>query len=386
MRTRASARRAWSRWGGASVERLAALHLRARIGVAANADLALLAARRAEPVLVVQNAATFLADIAIAEVDPPPQLLAVLCDWGIGHLGQLAQVPRAALIDRLGPAAGELWQRAMGGQPRLLRLVRPVEEFVESFEFEHEIETAEPLLFVLRRMLEQISLRLAGAWRVAARMTLTLLLEMHDCHERAFTIPAPTADIEVLFRILHTHLDGLTLEQRPTGVRLVIEPVRAEHRQLRLFESLLRDANRFGETLARLVALVGPERVGVPELEDTHRPDRHRVVEPRFHTTAREEKCDAPELAIGLPLRRYRPAFPAQVHLVRHVPAFVFSEKIHGEIREAAGPYRLSGQWWEREQWSAEEWDIEMPDGGLFRLSKQGDSWFVEGDYDVAAV
>ncbi len=400
----------WPRWAAAVVERLAALQLRAQLGLAVNPDLALLAARRAGPVLIVQNAATFLADIAIAEVDPSPELVSILRDWGIGHLGQLAQVPKDALIDRLGPAAGELWQRAMGGKSRLLRLVRPVEEFVEAFDFEHEIETVEPLLFVLRRFLEQLVLRLAGAYRVAARMTLVVAQasslwqsDRHSClstrqagspsdsdrqgclpyYTRTFTIPAPTLDVEVLFRILHTHLDGLTLDQCPTGVQLAIEPVCADHRQLRLFESPLRDPNRFGETLARLSALVGAERVGVPEPEDTHRPDRCRIVEPRFHT-AGEEKGGALDLAVGLPLRRYRPAFPAQVQLVRHTPAFVFSEKIHGEIVEVAGPYRLSGDWWESERWSAEEWDVEMADGALIRLAKRGDSWFVEGSYDGA--
>ena len=422
----------WSSWAAAVVARLATLQLRAQLGLAANPDLALLAARRAGPVLVVQNAATFLADIAIAEVDPSPELVSILRDWGIGHLGQLAQVPKDALIDRLGPAAGELWQRAMGGKPRLLRLVRPVEEFGETFDFEHEIETLEPLLFVLRRILDQLARRLAGVHRVAEKMTLTLegksetrnskletngeenfgnqettarpsracapvssassLLEFVSSfefrassflHHRTFTIPAPTLDVEVLFRILHTHLDGLTLEHCPTGVRLTIEPVCADHRQLRLFESPLRDPNRFGETLARLSALVGAERVGVPEPEDTHRPDRFRIVEPRFHT-AGEEENGALDLAIGLPLRRYRPAFPAQVELVRHTPAFVFSEKIHGEIVEVAGPYRLSGDWWESERWSAEEWDVEMSDGALIRLAKRGDSWFIEGSYDGA--
>ena len=43
----------------------------------------------------------------------------------------------------------------------LLKLVPPVESFAETFEFENEIETVEPLLFMLRRFLEQLSLRLA---------------------------------------------------------------------------------------------------------------------------------------------------------------------------------------------------------------------------------
>ena len=72
----------------------------------------------------------------------------------------------------------------------------------------------------------------------------------------------------MLFRILHTHLESLQLTRGPIGVRLRITPVQPEHQQFRLFESPLRDPNRFGETLARLAALVGQGNVGVAEWED----------------------------------------------------------------------------------------------------------------------
>jgi protein ImuB len=374
----------WPAWGAAITERFAALELHARIGVGSNADLAFLAARRAAPVLVVQTPTAFLSQFAVTEIDPPPHLLALLRDWGVHTLGQLTSLPRGELASRLGPDADRLWKRAMGRTHRLLRLVRPVEEFAETFEFEQEIETVEPLLFMLRRFLDQLARRLTGMHRVAAAMRLTLLLENRTTHERLFTIPSPTVDAEVLFRILHTHLEGLQLEQRPTGVWLQIDPVRPDHQQLRLFESPLRDANRFGETLARLVALVGNGNVGVAEIADTHQPDRVRLVEPKFHELRDAPIADAEEnLAIGLPLRRYRPALEAQVQVERHEPVYVVSDTAHGRVTDALGPYRLSGGWWDRERWGTEEWDVEIAGSGLFRLSRQNDRWFIEGCYDA---
>jgi protein ImuB len=374
----------WEQWARGVVERFAALRLRVHVGLAANPDLAALAAARAEPVLVVQHPGAFLSGIAIAEVDAPPELIAVLRDWGIGHLGELAKLPRGELTERLGPAAGALWERATGRSHRELRLVRPAEVFLEAFDFEQAIDTTEPLLFILRRQLDQLMLRLRGAYRVAAKMTLTLPLESAAPYERIFTIPTPTGDTGVLMRILHTHLESLRLDRQPLGVRLLIEPVAPESQQFQLFESPLRDPNRFGETLARLTALVGAGNVGIVKMEDTHRPDRFRLCSPHF------EKLDAPaesapreSRATGLPLRRFRPPFPAQVHVQRHLPSFVFSEKAHGEIVDAAGPYRASGNWWDRDAWSAEEWDIALGDGALYRLSKQDDGWFVEGCYDA---
>ena len=376
----ASRDRDWPALAARVVASLEMLRLSAQCGVGPNPDLAFLAARHARPVLVVQSPTAFLADLAIQELEPSPELLAVLKDWGIHNLAQLTSLPRGDLMDRLGPEAGCLWERAAGASGRPLRLVPPVEEFAETFEFEHDIDTAEPVLFLLRRFLDQLALRLGTAYRVAGRMTLTLSLTNGSPHERSFTVPSPTADVDVLFRILQTHFDGLQLDHCPTAVRLRIEPAHAERRQFQLFESPLRDPNRFGETLGRLAALVGAENVGVAEVLDTHRPDSFRLVPPRFHEIAASEPED--DFSIGLPLRRYRPAITADVTVVCHRPARIVSAKIHGAIRDALGPYRASGSWWESDRWAMEEWDVELEQGGLYRLARAGAEWRIEGSYD----
>jgi protein ImuB len=373
----------WQQFGTEIVGRFAALELAANIGIAPNPDLAFLAARRAAPVLVVQTPAAFLSQLAVAEIDPPAHLLSVLREWGVHTLGQLTSLPRSDLADRLGPEADWLWQRAAGGTERLLRVVRPAEEFSESFDFEREIETLEPLLFILRRFLDQLLLRLSGVNRVAAKMVLILPLENGDEYRREFSIPAPTGERDVLFRILDTHLESLKLDSRPVGCRLEIGAVNPDHQQMRFFENPLRDVNRFSETLARIAAIVGEENVGVVEMKSTHRPDCFRLVAPRFDQLG-EAIETGDELAVGLPLRRYRPAMPAQVRVVRHAPAFVVSDTAHGEVIAAHGPYRGSGGWWDRDLWGVEEWDVEIAGCGIFRLGLQQDQWSVEGCYEAA--
>ena len=380
----ASRDRDWPALATRVIASLEMLRLSAQCGVAPNPDLAFLAARHARPTLVVQSPAAFLANLAIQELEPSPELLSVLQDWGIHNLAQLTSLPRGDLMDRLGPEAARLWERAAGASERPLRLVRPVEEFVETFEFEHDIDTAEPVLFLLRRFLDQLALRLGHAYRVAGRMTLTLLLTNGRAHERSFTVPSPTADVDVLFRILQTHFDGLQLDHGPTAVRLRIEPAQAERQQFQLFESPLRDPNRFGETLGRLAALVGAENVGVAEVLDTHRSDSFRLVPPRFHEIA-AAPASGDDFSIGLPLRRYRPAIFAAVTVVRHRPTQIVSAKICGAIRDALGPYRASGSWWESDRWATEEWDIEMEQGGLYRVARAGAEWRIEGSYDESA-
>src|SRR5881392_370690 len=101
-------------------------------------------------------------------------ILTILHKWGIHTLGQLAALDKEQLAARLGPEAIRMWERANGQSNRVLKLIRPPESFEESFEFEHEIETAEPLLFMLRRFLEQLTLRLGAIYLVAKELTLRI--------------------------------------------------------------------------------------------------------------------------------------------------------------------------------------------------------------------
>src|SRR5438552_17104429 len=98
------------------------------------------------------------------------EIFAILYKWGIHTLGQLAALDKQQLGARLGPGAVRMWERANGQSNRLLRLVRPPETFEERFEYESEIETAAPLLLILRRSLQQLAVRLTASDRVATEL------------------------------------------------------------------------------------------------------------------------------------------------------------------------------------------------------------------------
>src|SRR5881394_1809963 len=117
------------------------------------------------------------------------EIIAILHKWGIHTLGQLAALDKEQLGARLGPEAVRMWERANGQSNRVLKLIRPSESFEESFEFEHEIETAEPLLFMLRRFLEQLAIRLSGIYLVTKELTLRIAFTDKQSYKRIFKIP-----------------------------------------------------------------------------------------------------------------------------------------------------------------------------------------------------
>jgi protein ImuB len=382
-------------WARQIVDRLGQFHLQARVGIAANPGLALQAARCADPVLEVGDGREFLAALPMETVDPSMAVLRVLRGWGIRRLGEFTALGRAAVVERLGLEGAVLFDRASANESRPLRFIDPPEVFEEFTEFATAIETLEPLLFILRRFLEQLSKRLELAGLVAEELHLTLQLDSGESYERAFRIPAPTRNIETLFRMLHTHLENVRTEHPVAALRLRANPCLSAGQQLGLFEAALRDPNHFYETLARLTALLGPGRVGTPVVQPTHRDDDFRMEKPRFtgveearpaRKTAEVEGA-SPEIAPprlkseGLALRRFRPPIPVNVELDRERPAALSGSRVRGKIERASGPWRSSGNWWDQ-FWSRDEWDVQTGNGRLYRLCRQGEEWIVDGTFD----
>lgn len=373
---RASRSTCWQQLGERIVEKLASDGHLAHMAFAPTPDLAVLAAGGARSVAVIYDSGAFTAGLPIEALAPSPSLLAILRDWGISTVGEFLNLPREGLVERLGPEAREFVDRVSVRRTRPLRLERTPPVYAEAFDFDYEIDRTEPLLFLLRRFLESLCARLRDAFQVADRLTLRLPLDTDAVHERAFAIPAPTADVDALYRVLETYLDTLQLAERPVGVALSLGVTAPHKSQFQLFESALRDPNRFGETLARLKALLGNDRVGVPEIEDTHQPDRFYL---------RETFCEPREQASpmrGLPLRRFRPAVSARVECVQGRPGRLDSPRISGVIADWSGPFRLSGDWWDSQRWATEEWDVALADGGLYRLARHRHEWRIEGCYE----
>lgn len=351
------------------------LGLDVRVGVAGTPDLALLAARHAEPVLIVRDAAQFLAPLEVGCLQPNAGLAGVLDSWGVQTVGQLVRLPAGPTWERLGPEAVRLWEMGNGGRARPLALIKPRESFGEASDLEHPVEMLEPLLFLVRRFLEQICLRLAGAYLVAGKLRFGLRFEASAPYERIFTIPQPTRDPGILFRILHTHLEDFRADSAIVAVELAARPVSPGAKQPDLLDRGLRNPQQFTETLGRLQALLGTDEVGSPELEASHHPEAFRVCP--YDPDAPVPHGD--ELLIGVPWMRFHPAVFASVVVEKRRPIHLRSARSTGPIREARGPWRASGEWWEA-FWAREEWDIATSDG-LFRLVLAGGKWFLDGIY-----
>jgi protein ImuB len=158
-----------------------------------------------------------------------------------------------------------------------------------------------------------------------------------------------------------------------------------------LFQPPSPEPEKLELTLARIAGLVGEARVGSLELLDTHRAEGFRMKRfvPGADAKANRQRDSARDKSAVAALRLFRPPLRVTVSLENGELARVISKKkeVQGSVLWKAGPWRSSGDWWEREAWARDEWDIALQNAegiALYRLVHDllGGGWFVEGTYD----
>src|SRR4029077_11776543 len=121
--------------------------------------VARLAALHGVEVVPARTEIGFLAPLPLACSAPAPALATTLERWGIRRLGDLARLPIAEVATRLGPAGTALVRAARGEDTRPLApqvVGGPIEEAIG---LEFSLDSMEPLVFVLRGLLDRIVAR-----------------------------------------------------------------------------------------------------------------------------------------------------------------------------------------------------------------------------------
>ena len=357
---------------------------------AATPDLAYLAARHAS----TQGRSIVSKDLAAVPLDFLDCIrighhftaLKLLETWGMKTLGDFMALPRQALTERLGLGVGHWHDLLHGKTCRLLRLHRPPECLTQRVTFEEPLTALEPLIFSLKRLLHTLSGRLAARHLAASFIELRLLLETGGEVPRRIHFPEPQSTVEGMLGPLQTWLDSLKIRAAVSGLELDAETSFAVAAQREWFGRQLPQPERWAETLAKLEALLGPDRVGIPVPVQTHAPDSFHL-SPAAGLAQTQQAAAMPLPACTLPLQRYRPPLAIAVaHEVRDghpLPLALLTGPHPGQVLAARGPFPASGTWWQpTDAWQRLEWDIQIASHHLLRLVlEKPDRWKLEGIY-----
>jgi len=329
------------------------------------------------------------------------EVLAILARWGLKTLGDFARLPRADVRARLGALGAVCHQAACGETLVPLVPAKIAPRFVERLELEYAIDGLEPLSFVLARLCEPLAASLERADRGAVEVALRLRLVTRAMHERTLHLPAPMRDARVLRTLLMLDLESHPPPAAIDWVEVEVGVVPGAIGQGSLLTRALPSSETIATLLARLRALVGESRVDAPGLVDTYDDRSVTMTEFRIGSasrgpgatgTAREPLGPSLEplgTPFGVGVRRFRLPIAARVALAHGAPVRVDPAArglAGGRVLACAGPWRSSGRWWalDRTDWDRDEWDVELADGGLYRLTKNRATsrWVIEGLID----
>jgi protein ImuB len=363
--------------------------------------------------------------------------------WGLKTLGELAALPPADLVARLGRQA-MTWQAIARGED-ICPLVPTLESerFESSLELEWPIEGLEPLSFVLTRLLEPLSTRLERRDRGAAVLHVLLRLVTRDPsgtgweeHARRLQLPTPMRDVRTLRTLALLDLESHPPTAAIDRVRIVIDPTPGRVLQHTLFARAQPTPEQLSTLVARLGALMGQDRFGAPAVVDTYRPGafamtafktehdgsnrgdrKDRREENVFISASSADSAVKRDLVSAL--RRCRHPVPARVVVADGQPVRVTTDRrgfAGGVVMRCAGPWRSSGNWWAGDagsggsgrsdrpggentpstytthqtypahsaSWNRDEWDVALNDGAVYRIfqDRVTDAWFIDAIVD----
>jgi len=383
-------------WGG---EREIAERLRraardrgaaARIGIAGSRAGARFAARAGSDITIVPPGrdARWLGPAPLALLDLGPEMSARLGRWGIRTLGELADLPSRGLAERLGGEGSRLQRLARGEDATPLRLWTPSPVFEESADCPWGVETLEPLGDLFADLAEMLCVRLRRYELSTDAFEWTCRLADRTVHEGDCAPAAPLADSAAAAELLRASLAARPPRAAVEAVTLRARPVRVESVQPRFDEPPRPNPRLLTATLARLSALVGAGGVGSPVILDTHRPDAHQMT-PFLLPSLRGIQFPSPLRGEGrvrggsfLAVRRMRPPRSVEVRVDAGAPVHLRAAGLAGRIIAGAGPWRVSGEWWTEAPFVQDEWDVELDDGTLCRLARDGRGWRLDAIYD----
>lgn len=248
-----------------------------RLGVAPIAAAARVLALSYEQIALRQHAAmrTALERTSIALSGLPAQSIAQLQGMGFRELRDLWRVPRLELTRRLGPAGMHTLAVLRGEAAESLTLYQPPDRFARRIELDALVDNWQPLLFPLRRLVNELARYLLV--RDGGVQRFELRLEHED--RAATRVPVGLVSVQreaaALYEFCRGRLERTSIGAEVSAIALIADelpPFRPGHRDL--FEPSRSEGLDWPALTERLRSRLGDEALQQLACVADHRPER----------------------------------------------------------------------------------------------------------------
>jgi protein ImuB len=364
-----------------------------RVGVAAGPFLARRAAFQTgpdRPVVVVDDTASFLAGLDISSL--AREEMAETFRWlGITTLGDLARIPRAAIVSRFG-SEGLRAHRLASGEHELLAPRAVTADLAVDETFSPPLEDLDQAAFLARSMAHRLLAEMRGAGAAPHRVEVTAVAADGEERVRVWRNRDPFDEETLTERVrwqLRSWLDDKRHDSGPGirgGVaRLRLEPadISGDGRQLALHEDA-RSAAEAHRALIQTQAIVGDDAV-LQARPQGGRDPAERVQWYRWEeapqTAQRDPGAPWPG-AVPSPAPSLVPPepYPLEVEWDDGIPVRVRLGSRWVPVISWAGPWRKVGRWWDGEG-NSDRYQL-VTTAGAFLCEVRNGRTYMTGVYD----
>jgi protein ImuB len=347
-------------------------------GRSAAAIAARVAARRHDRVLVVPSGSSsaFVGDLPVAWLvglgEITSELADLLARLGLRTLGQVAALDPGDVFARFGEEGRRAYRIASGADDRLLAVTDPPPERWAEHPFEEPVHQIEVVVFVAKRLVDELVGALAAEGRVCTRLVVVIESEHGERSERAWYRDRGLSSVAMVERV-RWQLDGWV--SRPGAVtggisllRLVPDEVRGDDGvQARLWGERSRADADAGRAVVRLTGMAGEPAVQVAVWQGGRLPgERYRwmpAASIELDDLAERSRPSAAPWPGALPAPSPAVVFDDPVEIVvvgasgeivrvtgrgevSEPPAVLIAGHTRHPVTSWAGPWPIDQRWW----------------------------------------
>ncbi|MEZ5344190.1 MAG: hypothetical protein R2681_01425 [Pyrinomonadaceae bacterium] len=352
-------------------------NINANLGISADAETAILFAGNLQG--VTTDTGHEIKQMFIETLGLDADIQNVFSAMGIESIEQLKNIPENDLIARYGQDFRSVID-LIGQQGRRTLVPNIKAQYVEwKFELEHSVKELERLVFIISSGVSEVLSETVQHSLSTEHMTIEFTFESQQTKSYEVKISFPTIQKNFWRKIIDHRISQDLPQEHITAVKLICHFTKPRSAQFGLYSAAKPEPESLHLTVNKVKKLVGDGNVGVPVLLD------QRLQKPFLLDSGLEpsgiESNERADIKPQIIFNYFEPPIPAFVWVENRKLKYLKTKYFEGKVKEHGGIWRANSHWWAG-FWSVEEWDVEVENHGVFRLSRKEREWFVTGEYD----
>jgi protein ImuB len=349
------------------------------IAVAEKVETAVLLARQNEGLSHTIHSPDSFTKLPLHDLQIEQDTLNVFSELGIRKVEDLLAIPKEDLVTRYGRGFIDVIETIEQKGASLLTPNVKDEQVSWSYDLDFPVEDFEQLIFILNHGLEKLFDQVSHGGFSTEQLDIVFKLKAKPGKVYEIKTSFPTLERTFWLKLINLRVSLDPPEAGIISVSVVAHFTKPRPSQRGLYSVSRPEPESLLLTVNKLKKLVGEKNVGVPvivnqRLAEAFDLDADAMPEGRERREVQQDKAI-------IAFSYFHPPIRAEVLVCEGRLIFVRTGVFSGHVKEYSGVWKSNSKWWDK-AWRTQEWDVEIENGGVYRLCKAGKEWFLAGEYD----